>query len=462
MPKNNQPIWRPPSMDVLLRSAEGLDLISVYGRKATTEELRVVLAECRKTGRGNAGNIFGSAALALARRRAKSIKTVYNLTGSVLHTNLGRAPLSDSAIAAMNVAGGFVNLEYDLDRGVRGERDNHIEGWLKRLTGAEAGIAVNNNAAAVLAVLNALSRGKEAIISRGELVEIGGSFRMPEVMARAGVKLREVGATNRTHLSDYENAISEKTGIIIRVRPSNFAIHGFTSSVPEKDLAALAHRHGLPFYDELGAGALLDLRRWGLPYERTVQEALHDGADVISFSGDKLLGGPQAGLIVGRKDLITKISKNPLKRAIRLDKTTMAALEATLALYDDEEKLADLLPTLRFLSRKEAEIREVAEELAAVVIPLAPEWRVSVAGCKSQIGSGALPVDVLESAAVVFESKDPSKKSVGRKLKRLASEFRELPTPIIGRIHEEKFWLDCRCLEGVSEIKSEINGLIFQ
>jgi L-seryl-tRNA(Ser) seleniumtransferase len=311
-------------------------------------------------------------------------------------------------------------------------------------------------------VLNALSRGKEAIISRGELVEIGGSFRMPEVMARAGVKLREVGATNRTHLSDYENAISEKTGIIIRVRPSNFAIHGFTSSVPEKDLAALAHRHGLPFYDELGAGALLDLRRWGLPYERTVQEALHDGADVISFSGDKLLGGPQAGLIVGRKDLITKISKNPLKRAIRLDKTTMAALEATLALYDDEEKLADLLPTLRFLSRKEAEIREVAEELAAVVIPLAPEWRVSVAGCKSQIGSGALPVDVLESAAVVLESKDPSKKSVGRKLKRLASEFRELPTPIIGRIHEEKFWLDCRCLEGVSKIKSEINGLIFQ
>ncbi|MEK9906016.1 MAG: hypothetical protein VW462_12295, partial [Rhodospirillales bacterium] len=251
-------------------------------------------------------------------------------------------------------------------------------------------------------------------------------------------------------------------GIIIRVRPSNFAIHGFTSSVPEKDLAALAHRHGLPFYDELGAGALLDLRRWGLPYERTVQEALHDGADVISFSGDKLLGGPQAGLIVGRKDLITKISKNPLKRAIRLDKTTMAALEATLALYDDEEKLADLLPTLRFLSRKEAEIREVAEELAAVVIPLAPEWRVSVAGCKSQIGSGALPVDVLESAAVVLESKDPSKKSVGRKLKRLASEFRELPTPIIGRIHEEKFWLDCRCLEGVSRIKSELNGLIFQ
>ena len=193
-------------MDVLLRSAEGLDLISVYGRKATTEELRIVLAECRKTGRGNAGNIFGSAALALARRRAKSIKTVYNLTGSVLHTNLGRAPLSDSAIAAMNVAGGFVNLEYDLDRGVRGERDNHIEGWLKRLTGAEAGIAVNNNAAAVLAVLNALSRGKEAIISRGELVEIGGSFRMPEVVARAGVKLREVGATNRTHLSEIGRA----------------------------------------------------------------------------------------------------------------------------------------------------------------------------------------------------------------------------------------------------------------
>jgi L-seryl-tRNA(Ser) seleniumtransferase len=313
-----------------------------------------------------------------------------------------------------------------------------------------------------MAVLNSLSRGKEAIISRGELVEIGGSFRMPEVMARAGVKLREVGATNRTHLSDYANAISNKTGIIVRVRPSNFAIQGFTSSVAEKDLAALAHEHGIPFYDELGAGALVDLRRWGLPYERTVQEALLDGADIVSFSGDKLMGGPQAGLIVGRKDLVAKISRNPLKRAIRLDKITLAALEATLALYDNDETLAESLPTFRYLSRKGPEIREIAETLAAVLSSYVPEWKVEVASCKSQIGSGALPVDVLDSFAVTFQHRNSSTKASGGKLKKLALQFRNLPTPVIGRIHEEKFWLDCRCLDNVSAIKANVDRSNFK
>jgi len=454
--------WRPPSIDALLRATEGQDLITVYGRKAATEELRAAVDFCRTNNEGNEEQIFGSAALALAKRKVKSIKPVINLTGSVLHTNLGRAPLSDAALSAMNNAAGFINLEYDLKRGARGERDSHVATWLMRLTGAEAGIAVNNNAAAVMAVLNSLSRGKEAIISRGELVEIGGSFRMPEVMARAGVKLREVGATNRTHLSDYANAISNKTGIIVRVRPSNFAIQGFTSSVAEKDLAALAHEHGIPFYDELGAGALVDLRRWGLPYERTVQEALLDGADIVSFSGDKLMGGPQAGLIVGRKDLVAKISRNPLKRAIRLDKITLAALEATLALYDNDETLAESLPTIRYLSRKEPEIREIAETLAAVLSSYVPEWKVEVASCKSQIGSGALPVDVLDSFAVTFQHRNSSTKASGGKLKKLALQFRNLPTPVIGRIHEEKFWLDCRCLDNVSAIKANVDRSNFK
>ncbi len=415
--------WQPPSIDALLRATEGQDLITVYGRKAATEELRAAVDFCRTNNEGNEEQIFGSAALALAKRKVKSIKPVINLTGSVLHTNLGRAPLPDAALSAMNNAAGFINLEYDLKRGARGERDSHVVTWLMRLTGAEAGIAVNNNAAAVMAVLNSLSRGKEAIISRGELVEIGGSFRMPEVMARAGVKLREVGATNRTHLSDYANAISNKTGIIVRVRPSNFAIQGFTSSVAEKDLAALAHKHGIPFYDELGAGALVDLRRWGLPYERTVQEALLDGADIVSFSGDKLMGGPQAGLIVGRKDLVAKISRNPLKRAIRLDKITLAALEATLALYDNDETLAENLPTFRYLSRKGPEIREIAETLAAVLSSYVPEWKVEVASCKSQIGSGALPVDVLDSFAVTFQHRNSSKKLRVESLKNLRCNF---------------------------------------
>ncbi|MGZ0189915.1 MAG: L-seryl-tRNA(Sec) selenium transferase, partial [Alphaproteobacteria bacterium] len=323
--------WRPPSVDALLRTAAGIDLIAAFGRTATVECLREAIDAARANQGEDDQQLLGATALKLAARRARSIRPVVNLTGSVLHTNLGRSPLAPSALAAMQAAGGFVNLEYDLAKGRRGQRDTHVEHWLTRLSGAEAGIAVNNNAAAVIVVLNALAQKREVIISRGELVEIGGAFRMPEVMARADVKLREVGATNRTHLADYADAITDQTAMILRVRPSNYAITGFTSSVPEAELAALAHEHGLIFYDELGSGALADLSRWGLPYERTVQDALADGADIVSFSGDKLLGGPQAGLIVGKSEYVQKVAKNPLKRAIRLDKVTLAALEATLA-----------------------------------------------------------------------------------------------------------------------------------
>lgn len=451
--------WRPPAVDALLRESGGGDLVAAYGRQATVDCLREAISAARAGGGADAAGLLGQAALLLAARRARSIRPVFNLTGSVLHTNLGRAPLAEAATAAMAAAAGFVNLEYELGKGRRGQRDSHVERWLTRLTGAEAGVVVNNNAAAVLAVLNTLGRGREAIISRGELVEIGGAFRMPEVMSRAGVKLREVGATNRTHLADYADAIGERTAMIVKVRPSNYAIQGFTSSVPEADLAVLAHEHGLVFYDELGAGALVDFERWGLPHERTVQEALSDGADIVSFSGDKLLGGPQAGLIVGRKDLVQKVAKNPLKRAIRLDKATLAALEATLALYDDPDSLAERLPSLRLLSRPAAAIAEVAARVRPGCAKAAPGWVVDVAPAMSQIGSGALPVDMLESAAVTFRPPDYVVRGRGRRLERLAAAFRALPVPVIGRIAEDRFWLDCRCLEDEAAFLCQLAGL---
>jgi len=458
MPDPVLPLWRPPAIDALLRTSEGADLIAVFGRAAVTDCVRQAVAAAREAGGGASDALFGDAALRLARRRAPGIRGVFNLTGAVLHTNLGRAPLADAAQAAMQGASGFVNLEYDLKAGKRGQRDSHVGGWLTRLTGAEAGIVVNNNAAAVMAVLNTLAEGQEAIISRGELVEIGGAFRMPEVMARAGVILREVGATNRTHLRDYADAINDATAMIVRVRPSNYAITGFTSSVPEPELAALAKAHDLIFYDELGAGALVDFARWGLPHERTVQEALADGADIVSFSGDKLLGGPQAGMIVGRADLVDRVAKNPLKRAIRLDKATLAALEATLALYDDPDRLAERLPSLRLLARPAGEIHAVAERMLPALAKAMPGWTVAVAAAKSQIGSGALPVDLLESFAVVA-TPDGDARGRGGRLKRVAAAFRALPTPVVGRVAEDRFWLDCRCLEDEAGFLGQLDKL---
>lgn len=452
--------WRPPSLDALLRSTNGATLVAAFGRPAAAECLRDAIQAAREAGGADDVALLGDAALRLAARRAHSIQPVFNLTGAVLHTNLGRAPLADAAVDAMRRAAGFVNLEYDLGKGRRGERDSHVAKWLTTLTGAEAGLVVNNNAAAVMAVLNTLSRGKEAIISRGELVEIGGAFRMPEVMVRAGVKLREVGATNRTHLRDYEDAITDKTAMIVRVRPSNYAITGFTSSVPEKELAALAKANGVIFYDELGAGALVDFRQWGLPYERTVQEALSDGADIVSFSGDKLLGGPQAGLIVGRADLVKRVAKNPLKRALRLDKATLAALEATLQLYDDPDSLAQSLPSIRLLARQAADIMPVAGRIAKALADIAGGWQIAVEDCASQIGSGALPVDMLPSAAVTMTLADNVKRGRGRKLDRLAAAFRALPQPVIGRIAEDRFWLDCRCLEDEAGFIAQLPELL--
>ena len=434
-----------PSLDAMLRLPEGAALIERFGRAPVTLALREDLAARRSARRFHAepAAILNEAAGALARRFAPSLRPVFNLTGTVLHTNLGRAPLPpEAAEAAAAALRGATNLEYDLDTGRRGERDDHVSGLLRELTGAEAATVVNNNAAAVVLVLNTLALGKQVPVSRGELIEIGGAFRVPDIVSRAGAVLKEVGTTNRTHPRDYRAAIGPETAALLRVHQANYAISGFTAAVPMTELAAIAREAGLTLIEDLGSGSLIDLERWGLPHEPTPRESLAAGADVVTFSGDKLLGGPQCGMIVGRADLLRAINANPLKRALRLDKGRLAALEAVLRLYLDPDRLAERLPSLRLLTRPEAAIRATADRVAAALRQVWPERDIAVESCRSQIGSGALPVDLLPSAAVTIG---------GRALEALAATLRGLPRPVVGRIHDGRFWLDCRCLEPADE-----------
>lgn len=389
-----------------------------------------------------------------------SLVPVFNLTGTVLHTNLGRARLPDSAVAAMAVAATHaVNVEYDLDRGQRGDRDSHLEQSLCEVAGAEAATVVNNNAAAVLLLLNSLAAGKEVLISRGELVEIGGAFRIPDVMASAGCVLREVGTTNRTHLSDYEKAIGPNTGLIMKVHTSNYEIRGFTNTVPESELSALAQRHGLPFVSDLGSGTLVDLKPYGLPHEPTVQEVLAAGTDLVTFSGDKLLGGPQAGIVVGKPELIRLLKANPLKRALRIDKITLAALVDVINLYKDPDRLRQRLPLFEDLTRPLAEIEALgARLLPALQHAVGDRAEVSLAPCKSQIGSGALPLDLLESRALEL-AVTAVKGQTDAALQQLASAFRSLPQPVIGRINNNRLLFDLRCLRDETKFLTQLDSL---
>jgi len=370
------------------------------------------------------------------------------------------ARLPEAAVKALlAVAVSPCNLEYDLTQGQRGQRDDHLEALLCELTGAEAATVVNNNAAAVVLVLNTLCRQREALISRGELVEIGGSFRMPDVMLSANSILREVGTTNRTHLRDYAQAISDRTGVIMKVHTSNYEIQGYTDSVDEAELAALAKERGVPFVSDLGSGCLIDLRQFGLPHEPTVASVLAAGADVVTFSGDKLLGGPQAGLIAGRRDLIEQIRRNPLKRALRIDKLTTAALAAVLALYRDPATLAQQLPLLVDLTRSLEDIEAMAQSLLpAMRKALEGVAEVEIDDCQSQIGSGSLPVERLPTRALVM-TPVAGKGERDAALLQLAAAFRALPRPVIGRIHDGCLHFDLRCLSDEAALKKLLKEL---
>ena len=448
-----------PAVDRVLAQLSGL--IEIHGRQLVTGCVRAELAAAREGLKHGLPLPEESALLAAIKRRADAagqanLRAVFNLTGTVLHTNLGRAQLAEEAIAAMvDAARAPCALEYDLASGGRGDRDDLVSGLLAELIADGspdiAATIVNNNAAAVLLTLNALAQGKEAVVSRGELVEIGGAFRIPDVMRRAQVKLHEIGTTNRTHAKDFQEAIGPKTALLMKIHTSNYAVTGFTAAVDEKIIAEIAHAADLPFVIDLGSGTLCDFAAHGLPAEPTPQQALAAGADIVTFSGDKLLGGPQAGLIVGRKDLIAKIKKNPLKRALRVGKTTLAALEATLRLYRDPDRLAERLPTLRLLTRPGSEIEATGQRLLpAMQSALGTLASVSVEACSSQIGSGALPVERLPSAALVIR---PMAKKPGKTLLTVEAAFRRLPTPVIGYIRDDAYHLDLRCLEARDEAR---------
>ncbi|HJS38013.1 MAG TPA: L-seryl-tRNA(Sec) selenium transferase [Burkholderiales bacterium] len=448
-----------PSVDRILQDPRLAPAIARQGRPLVVGELRALLAQYRTAMKAGAALPPSADAIVLGLLNRldavaqPSLRRVFNLTGTVLHTNLGRALLPQEAIEAEAAAQAQpANLEYDLEAGERGERDAHLEPLLCRITGAEAATAVNNNAGAVLLALNALAAGREVPVSRGELVEIGGSFRIPEIIAAAGCTLREVGTTNRTHLADYEKAIGPDTAALLKVHASNYAVVGFTAAPAESELAQLAHARGLPFVVDLGSGSLVELERWGLPAEPTPMRSLAAGADLVTFSGDKLLGGPQAGLVVGRRELVDRLRKSPMKRALRLDKGRIAALEAVLRLYLDPERLRERLPTLRLLARPQAEISALADRMR---VPL-QAWcgekaQASVETCSSQVGSGSLPVDRLPSAALRIASSTVKPAAIAKAL-------RALPIPVIGRIHDDALWLDLRCLEDESAFVRVLEG----
>jgi L-seryl-tRNA(Ser) seleniumtransferase len=429
---------RLPSVDEVLRTAVAADATSRFGRSAVVAAVRETLAAARANGAlsGGSDHVAAAALTRLEIAQQPNLRPVFNLTGTVLHTNLGRALWAEAAIAAAQVAmRNAVALEFDLGAGHRGDRDDLIRDLLCELTGAEDATVVNNNAAAVLLVLNTLAKGREAIVSRGELIEIGGAFRMPEIMSRAGTKLVEVGTTNRTHKKDYVGALGPKTGLILKVHTSNYRIEGFTKEISARDLAVLAHERKVPLVNDLGSGTLIDLARYGLAHEPTV-----------TFSGDKLLGGPQAGFIVGRKDLIARIKSNPMKRALRIDKIRLAALEATLRLYGDPDRVAERLPTLRLLARPKKDIEAAAQRLLPVIVAkTGGGFDVAVAPCASQIGSGALPMETVPSAGLAIRPR--ATKKGGRHLSVLSMALRNLAVPVVGRIENGALILDLRCLD---------------
>jgi L-seryl-tRNA(Ser) seleniumtransferase len=456
---------RLPSVDRVLRTEAGVAATAQFGHQATVAAVRQTLSGLRNGAsrdpapRTDPAAIAAEAGRLLQREDAPRLRRVFNLTGTVLHTNLGRAVLPESAIAAATDAMRFaVALEFDLGDGERGERDDHVRGLIRELTGAEDACLVNNNAAAVLLVLNTFAAGRDAVVSRGELIEIGGSFRLPEIMLRAGARLVEVGTTNRTHLKDYTAALGRDSGLLLKAHTSNYVIRGFTKSVSALELSALARSHHVPFVHDLGSGALVDLACYGLKPEPTVSACLGEGADLVTFSGDKLLGGPQAGIIAGRKELVELAAKNPMKRALRLDKIRLAALEAVLKLYRNPDRLIHALPTVRDFARANSEIAEAAARLRRpMALALGEAYRVDVAACTSQIGSGALPLETLPSTGIAIAP--ATRKSAGRRLEALVLALRQLPIPVLGHVKDGALILDLRCLDDEATFLGQLAAL---
>lgn len=445
----NEKLRSLPSIDRLV--AEASELVVTYGRPRVVETLRTLIAEARR-GVIAGGPTPGDGWIEAATRRLSdtdkpALTPLLNLTGVVVHTNLGRAVMAEEAArAAYNAARNNINLEYRVGEGKRGDRDELVADLLTELTGAESATVVNNNAAALLLVLNTLADGQPVAVSRGELIEIGGSFRLPEIMGITGATLMEIGTTNRTHVADYERAIADGARLILRVHTSNYRLVGFTSTPSTRELAAVARRTGVPLVVDLGAGALIDTSPLGLPDEPTIRQTLADGADVVTVSGDKLLGGPQAGIVVGDKGLVDRMKKNHLKRALRCDKMTIAALEATLRLYRDPAEALAAIPTLARLARPVAEIQRVAEEVAAGMRRHFGDMaEVSVIDDVARAGSGSLPEVDIPSVSVAIRHKEKSPDE-------LAVWFRRRPTPVIGRIENDLFRLDMRCLESAKSL----------
>ncbi len=453
-----------PSIDRLLGDEAIISFTQTYGHELVTACLRSLLDEARteikmqQTLPAWTSDWVKALREKIEARCRVSLRPAFNLTGIVLHTNLGRARQAEAAIEAVAQAmREAVTLEYDLGTGKRGHRDAAVSELLREITGAEAACVVNNNAAAVLLMFAAMADGKEAVASRGELIEIGGSFRIPDVMRQAGCRLVEVGTTNRTHLRDYRDAINERTALMVKVHTSNYRIEGFTAAVSEADLAALGKEMGVPVASDLGSGALVDLSAYGLATESMPQHMLRDGIDLVSFSGDKLLGGPQAGIVVGRADYIERLQTHPLKRALRCDKMTLAALEATLRLYLRADQLPQLLPTLRHLTRKQNAIKVQAEQLLPLCQTLFGDgFVVNNEACFSQIGSGSLPQDTLPSWALTFAARDGR----GRTLEALSEYWHTLEKPIIGRIADNKLWLDLRCVDDSEALAQALRAAV--
>ena len=424
------PRRRLPSVNALLEREDIRALLATAPRSVVVDAVRESIDAARTAATVPADDQWLPAVSSrLAAAQRPSLRPVINATGVVLHTNLGRAPLARVAIEAMQRAAlGYTNLEYDVDRGARGSRYTHCVSLLRELTGAEDALVVNNNAAALVLALNALARGREAVISRGELVEIGGSFRIPEIMERSGATLREVGTTNRTHLADYEGALGPETGVLMKVHRSNFEMQGFVADVDVAALARLAADRELPLVHDLGSGLLVSLDAIGLSGEPTAAEVVRAGAGLVTMSGDKLLGGPQAGIIVGRADLVKRLRESPLARALRVDKFTIAALEATLALYRDSARALREIPVLRMLAAPAAALRTRAEALQAAI-----GAGVTIVDAESSVGGGAFPAARIASVALAIEP-------VGR----LDERLRLGDPPVIGRVADDRLLLDLR------------------